>query len=139
MKNRLGIEDAGALSRAEREYTEVRGLELKNGTAPAATRGHFDADHLRAIHRHTFQDVYEWAGTTRGDDLTLEGQRQQQPVQLIKGRTSFEEGPKVNAKLDGVFGPPSGKLRLLARGRAGSRSPTRSSCAALRAFVIMMT
>ncbi len=99
MKNIPGIEDAGELSQAERKLASIRAVEIKDGTAPAATRGNFDADHLRAIHQHTFQDVYEWAGTTRGDSLTLEGQRQQQPVQLIKGRTSFEEGPKVNAKL----------------------------------------
>ena len=103
MKNRLGILDAGALSRAEREYTEVRGLELKNGTAPAATRGHFDADHLRAIHQHTFGDVYEWAGTTRGDPLILGGQRETQPPQLIKATTAFEGASTVNAKLDGVL------------------------------------
>ncbi len=24
----------------------------------------FDAEHLKAIHRHLFQDVYEWAGST---------------------------------------------------------------------------
>lgn len=103
MKNRLGIFDAEALSEAERDYSALRLTEIKSGIAPIATRGNFDAAHLRAIHRHTFQNVYEWAGTTRGDVLTLEGQREQQPVQLIKGRTSFEEGPKVNAKLDSVF------------------------------------
>ncbi|OLV17133.1 Cell filamentation protein [Deinococcus marmoris] len=103
MKNRLGIQDAGELSQAERKLASIRAVEIKDGSAPAATRGHFDADHLRAIHQHTFQDVYEWAGTTRGDDLTLEGQREQQPVQLIKAQTSFEEGPKVNAKLDSLF------------------------------------
>lgn len=103
MKNIPGIQDAGELSQAERKLASIRAVEIKDGTAPAATRGNFDADHLRAIHRHTFQDVYEWAGTTRGDDLTLEGQRETQPVQLIKGQTYFEEGPKVNTKLDSVF------------------------------------
>lgn len=112
MKNRLGIESAETLSRAEREYSEVRGLEIKNGTAPSATRGHFDADHLRAIHRHTFGDVYEWAGTTRGDPLILEGQRETQPVQLIKATTAFEEASTVNAKLDGVFARLAAQDRL---------------------------
>ncbi len=72
----------------------MRGLEIKNGTAPAATRGHFDADHLRAIHQHTFGDVYEWAGTTRGDPLILEGQRETQPPQLIKATTALRRRPR---------------------------------------------
>lgn len=102
MKNRLGTLDAGTLSDAEREYSATRLYEIRSGAAPEATRGNFDADHLRAIHQHTFQDVYEWAGTTRGDPLTLEGQRETQPEQLIKATTSFEEASKVNARLDGL-------------------------------------
>lgn len=103
MKNRLGIEDAGTLSNAERKLAAIRGVEIRDGSAPADTRGNFDADHLRAIHQHTFQDVYEWAGTTRGDKLTIEGQPQKQPEQLIKATTSFEEASTVNARLDNLF------------------------------------
>lgn len=102
MKNRLGIDDARTLSDAERDYSANRLYEIRNGTAPEATRGNFDADHLRAIHQHTFQDVYEWAGTTRGDPLTIEGQKEKQPEQLIKATTSFEEASKVNARLDAL-------------------------------------
>ena len=103
MKNRLGIEDAGALSNAERTLASIRAVELKDESAPAATRGNFDTDHLRAIHGHIFQDVYEWAGTTRGDPLTLGGQRQPQPQQLIKATTSFEEASNVNNRLESLF------------------------------------
>ena len=102
MKNCLGIEDAGTLSDAERKLTGIRAVEIRDGSAPATTHGHFDADHLRAIHQHTFQDVYEWAGTTRGDPLTIDGQQHKQPEQLIKATTSFEEASKVNARLDAL-------------------------------------
>ena len=94
-----GRRDDAALRDFEYEQTKLRIEELRE--KPIA--GKFDLEHLKAIHAHVFQDVYEWAGTTRGDDLTLEGQRETQPVQLIKGQTYFEEGPKVNTKLDSVF------------------------------------
>lgn len=100
MKNRLSIEDAETLSFAERDYSAARLYEIQTGEAPAETRGQFDADHLRAIHGHTFQDVYEWAGVTRGDDLMLEGVAHKQPEHLIKATTSFEEASQVNARLD---------------------------------------
>ena len=103
MKNRLGIQDAGTLSQAERQLASFRAAEIKDGSAPAATRCPFDAAHLRAVHHHTLQDVYEWAGTTRGDPLTLEGQRFRQPQQLIKATTAFEEAAQVNARLDSLL------------------------------------
>ncbi len=33
-------------------------------------KGRFDLDHLKAIHLHLFQDVYEWAGELRDIDLS---------------------------------------------------------------------
>ncbi|WP_420593750.1 Fic/DOC family protein [Deinococcus sp.] len=104
MKNRLGIESAETLSRAERQLVSIRAAEIKDGSATAATRVHFDTAHLRAIHHHMFQDMYEWAGTTRGDLLTLEGQRQPQPRQLIKATTVFAEAARVNVRLGSLFG-----------------------------------
>lgn len=75
-KNRLGLDDAEALSLIERDTTFTRMLEIRNGTAPEATRsGRFDLDHLRAIHQYTFQDIYEWAGTTRNQPMQIEGQQ----------------------------------------------------------------
>lgn len=59
-RNRLGLDDAEAFALIERNLTFVRTLEVKNGTAPEATRsGQFNLEHLRAIHRHIFQNVYE--------------------------------------------------------------------------------
>lgn len=75
-KNRLGLDDAEALSLIERDLTVTRMLEIRNGTAPDTTRsGRFDLDHLRAIHQHIFQDIYEWAGTTRNQPMQIEGQQ----------------------------------------------------------------
>jgi hypothetical protein len=38
-KNRLGLDDAEALSLIEQDLTFTRTLEVKNGTAPEDTRG----------------------------------------------------------------------------------------------------
>ena len=61
LRNRAGLRDAEALRKFEYEQVASRSIEL--GAHPV--RGRFDLDHLRAIHRHLFKDVYEWAGEIR--------------------------------------------------------------------------
>src|SRR3954468_213577 len=36
-------------------------------------KGNFDLDHLRAIHRHLFQDLYDWAGKLRTVEMSKDG------------------------------------------------------------------
>jgi len=62
----------------------ARAAEIIEGEGPAGT---FDADHLKAIHRHLFQDVFEWAGRTRNE-----------PVRLSDGTVATEP---VLRKIDG--------------------------------------
>jgi len=62
LRNKLGIQDNRALARAELLALRLRADE----GCPA---GSFDLEHLQAIHRHLFQDVYEWAGQLRQVDL----------------------------------------------------------------------
>lgn len=45
----------------------LRVNELEQGFV--AVHGQFDFDHHRAIHRHIFRDVYEWAGEPRTVDM----------------------------------------------------------------------
>jgi len=66
-RNLLGIHDSLALERAERKLTFARHLQVDKGEI--AVRQTFDLDHLRGIHRHLFQDVYEWAGDLRVTEL----------------------------------------------------------------------
>ncbi|HEY1803656.1 MAG TPA: Fic family protein [Terracidiphilus sp.] len=55
LKNRLHIRNASSLEAFEMEISTLRAEEpLPNGA--------FDPAHYCAIHRHLFQDVYEWAG-----------------------------------------------------------------------------
>lgn len=61
MFNKLGITDRDALRDAEYKLTRLRGLELQN--SPVV--GRYDLEHYKSIHKHLFQDVYDWAGQVR--------------------------------------------------------------------------
>ena len=63
-RNKLGITDPSALATATADFTAFRLAELQ--TSPV--RGGFDSSHLREIHHHLFQDLYDWAGELRGID-----------------------------------------------------------------------
>ena len=58
LRNKAGIQDQAALDAFEADATAVRMLELLEQPIP----GTYDFAHLCAMHRHLFQDVYEWAG-----------------------------------------------------------------------------
>ena len=58
LRNKAGIRDQAGLDAFEADATAVRLLELISNPL----QGNFDLAHLCAIHRHLFQDVYEWAG-----------------------------------------------------------------------------
>ena len=45
--------------------------------------GKFDLLHLRAIHRHLFQDIYDWAGELRTVEIS-KGTTQSQPKRFIE-------------------------------------------------------
>jgi cell filamentation protein len=68
LKNRLGAASCEALEAAETDYVRNRLLDFTLGQGP---KGQFDAAYLKAIHRHLFQDVYEWAGRTRDERVVL--------------------------------------------------------------------
>ncbi|MFV1761507.1 Fic family protein [Phaeobacter sp. A90a-4k] len=58
LKNLLDIRDGKELDRAEREIVLGR-------TRQGAPSGNLDAQHIRMIHKHLFQDIYDWAGQYR--------------------------------------------------------------------------
>lgn len=75
LRNRFNIRGEQKLDLIEREFVTQRMRE----TIPA---GQFDLAHLRAIHRHLFQDVYEWAGEVRTVEIS-KGGSQFQPRRFI--------------------------------------------------------
>lgn len=76
LKNKFGIKDARKLDAAERIHVAQRITEGVPG-------GDFDLAHIKAIHKHLFQDVYQWAGETRTVELS-KGGHQFQPVDYIE-------------------------------------------------------
>ena len=70
LKNKLNLRDADLLARFERRLVTAR-------IAQEIPKGDFDLDHLKAIHRHLFQDLYTWAGELR-------------TVEIAKGDQQFQ-------------------------------------------------
>ena len=66
LKNKLGLRDARQLDRAERRLVTQRAVE-------SMPIGDFDLVHLRSLHRHLFQDVYDWAGDIRNVEISKGG------------------------------------------------------------------
>ena len=63
LRNLYGERDGTALARREYRETGRRLDELVTGRVDVPRT--YDSDHLRAIHRHLFGRVYEWAGEYR--------------------------------------------------------------------------
>ncbi len=61
--------------------------------AEGVPKGSFDLAHLRAIHRHLFQDVYDWAGELR-------------TVEIFKGGNQFQFRQYIPTGMADVSSPP---------------------------------
>ena len=66
LKNKLDLKDATELAAFEAEITNQRAQE-------PLPEGDFDHAHYCSIHRHLFQDVYEWAGERRDVRIGKDG------------------------------------------------------------------
>jgi len=97
LKNKLGATDEDVLAELEVREVRARLLEIELGAGPT---GQFDAEHLRAIHRHLFQDVYEWAGHTRDERVPLpDGTVASEPILRKPEGQPFLIGPAIPAAL----------------------------------------
>ncbi|MFP4462352.1 MAG: putative adenosine monophosphate-protein transferase Fic [Guyparkeria sp.] len=81
LKNRLNLTAASELNEVEAEITAVRAQTLE----PQFER--FDAARFRQIHRHLFQDIYDWAGEYRTVDIS-------------KGQTRFCTAARIEKELE---------------------------------------
>lgn len=82
LRNKLDLRDASALAYAERMLVRQR---MEEG----CPTGDFDLPHLQDIHRHLFQDVYEWAGEIR-------------EVPLRKGSSQFFEPQRIGLAMQDI-------------------------------------
>ncbi len=88
LKNKLNIMDDSELLIAEREITSLKIAHLTQ----QPFQGRFDFDHLQAIHRYIFSDIYVWAGEIRRGEF------------LAKGKTIFCLGRYINSYAADIFG-----------------------------------
>ncbi|MER9202923.1 Fic family protein [Mesorhizobium sp. M0933] len=97
LRNRFGIETHSELRIEEYRATAFRMAEIAEGDGP---QGKFDKAHIKAIHGHIFQDVYEWAGHTRNESPIVDGRRVEPIGGLSKGGTAFLHGSRIEMGLD---------------------------------------
>ena len=83
LKNRFGVKDATVAN--DLEYASYRQKQPKPvvGFTP-------DMAGLKATHRHLFGQMYEWAGKTRGETVTIDGETFKPADHILsKGGTQF--------------------------------------------------
>ncbi len=95
LRNKLGLRDAAALAFHERELVTQRIRE-------SVPTGQFDLVHLKAIHRHLFQDVYEWAGETRTVEINKDGAQFQFRHYIETGMADVHRRLKAKSLLRGL-------------------------------------
>jgi len=104
--NKPGIRNEAVFKQFEYEQSGTRSMELCDMVPPAK----FSIGHLKAIHQHLFQDVYDWAGQSRTTDLSKGGSTFARPA-------NFGDRAK---KFDSIFSDPQAmhgleKPRVVAR------------------------
>ena len=60
LKNKLNITDYETLNNAEKDITFSKFLNVED-----TFRTKFDVEYIKSIHRHIFEDVFDWAGEFR--------------------------------------------------------------------------
>lgn len=86
LENELGISDPELLKQAETDIVFVRLTELMQ----MPVQGAFDFNHLKAIHKHLFSDIYQMAGKVR-------------TVNLAKGNSVFCYAENIETMQQGIF------------------------------------
>ncbi|MET4386432.1 cell filamentation protein [Bradyrhizobium sp. F1.4.3] len=89
LKNKLHLKDQAGLDSFEAEITAQRAEE-------ALPAGRLTYSHYRAIHRHLFQDVYDWAGKIR-------------TVRISKGGSMFCFPESIHREMSKLFRALAGK------------------------------
>lgn len=98
-----GEADMAKLRELEEGAAAIRLAEL----AARPIEGRFDYDHMKAIHRYIFQDVYEWAGEERVGPTTFMAK---------DGHTYYPAGPSLTTAAEAEYAKLAAKdlLRGLA-------------------------
>ena len=96
LRNLRDIRESNLFQEFEAEATARRLRQLEHNPF----RGDFNTQHLRDIHHHIFQDVFDWAGTFR-------------TVNISKSGDTFAFTEHIVASLDRVFADLLRERRLI--------------------------
>jgi len=99
LRNLLGITKPAFLDKQERSLVVLRSRK-------GVPRGDFDLAHLRAIHCHLFQDVYDWAGELRTVEIGKGDQQFQFRQYIQTGMADVHRRLVQSRLLSGL--PPAG-------------------------------
>ena len=93
LRNRFGVRSRAALEELEAAAYTNRRTQPVPSFAP-------DLAGLKAVHRHLFQDIYEWAGTTRDERVIVDGVNiTPHPHYISKGDVRFEHSSEIGGLL----------------------------------------
>ncbi|NKW11453.1 hypothetical protein HGG76_28205 [Ochrobactrum tritici] len=126
LRNKIGAETHEALEAAEHPVLAIRLLELRSGLGPEPT---FDTAHLQALHKHLFQDVFEWAGELRHHPFTFaDGTQASMPAMHKIGGKDFAIGNEIDRGLNSLMSDLESRnfLRGLDRETFARKRPTPS-------------
>lgn len=106
LRNKFNETDPAQLSAKEELAAQIRLVELAADPVSAT----FDYDHMKAIHRHIFQDVYEWAGEERVGPVGFMSK---------EGHSYYPGGPSLTAAAEAEYAKLARKdlLRGLDKGQ----------------------
>jgi cell filamentation protein len=132
LKNKLGAISHDALETAESDFVANRLRQFELGHGPS---GQVDAAYLKAIHRHLFQDVYEWAGHTRDEKVALsDGTVATEPLlRKVDGSPSMAGPliPKALARMAGALRKSNPNICAASRARNSPRAQPETPAEAL--------
>jgi cell filamentation protein len=91
--NKLGIRNENVLRQAELEITQEAAATWEQSPLCNA----FDFEHYKAIHRHLFHELYDWAGQIRDVDISKKGTKFFAFAEIEDGAARmFERMQKLN-------------------------------------------
>ncbi len=95
MENKLNITDSAELARAEENLSKQRAIQLfENGLLDDMVAGSLDS--LQQIHKHLFQDVYDFAGEIRNVNIAKGSFRFVPVMYLAESLESIEKMPQAS-------------------------------------------
>ncbi len=93
LENKLGIDDSAALAREEERISKKKALDMfESGMLDSLGAGTFES--LRAIHKHLFEDIYDFAGQVRNVNISKGGFRFAPLMYLDAALASIEKMPQ---------------------------------------------